>query len=342
QPIYEKLKLAVYDGDTGDIIEVIGSSEFTPGEVSNHNIVLDTEKFYHLKIKSVAVRGDAETESDFSSESVYAYSGNPVSDINETFDNIESLTPMYIKGKWSTTDIKAASLPNSFTDSPTGNYEPNTHDYFILPPMELTAEKSTISFDHIALIDTLVRFNTEGQPSYDYGEIAYSIDFGKTWKFLKWLNFNASENFIMGNIEASQWQSLAYNLSENVGDTVMFKFTFNSNDFRNGEGWFIDNITMDNRPSSVKHELTEMSKVFVSPNPVSSDALVSLKLPVDAVVKIELYNILGSKIESRDLGILNTGEHYIDFNLSTLANGIYYYKVSIGNYTKTVPVSVNR
>lgn len=342
EPFLDNLKIAFYDAKTNEKLDVVGSSEFILGEMSTHTLVIDTEKFYEINVKAVGVRGQVETESEYSLNKVIAYAGSPKTDINENFDNTAQMTPMYITNKWGITAAKAESAPNSFNDSPGSNYSSNSFEYFLLAPIVLSADKSTISFDHIALIDTTVRTDVNGRPTYDYGEIAYSKDFGKTWQFMKWFNSGASPDFIQNNLEASKWQNVAFNLSQNIGDTVLFRFALGSNDFRQAEGWFIDNISFDNRPSSVNVDLIEMTKFAVSPNPVKDVAVVSLMTATEADIRVELYDVLGNKIEVRNLGLLNQGHHYFNFNLNNLADGVYYFRVSLNNHIKTLPVTVAR
>jgi hypothetical protein len=342
EPLLDGLKVAVYNAETNELIETFGSSEFIAGEGASHTVTLETEKFYKLNIKTVAVRGTVETESDFSDNVVIAYAGVPKEDFNETYDEAQNRVPIYIEGKWGITTAKSSSAPNSFTDSPDGNYSADQNEYFILAPLVLSSGKSTISFDHIALIDTVVRQDINGNPAYDYGEIAYSLDFGATWKLLKWVNASTSENFILNNLEASQWQNLAFNLSEFNGDTVLFKFTLGSNNFRQTDGWYLDNILIDGRPSSVNYDLYESSIISVNPNPVQNIAKVSLRTAVDADLRIELFDVLGNKIISDNLGFITQGNYTFDYNMNELSNGMYYYRISIGNYTRTIPVSLTR
>lgn len=342
EPFLDGLKVAVYDASTNTLIETFGSSEFTAGNTASHTVALETNKFYDLNIKVVGVRGTVETESDFSATPVIAYAGTPKTELEETFDIPQARVPAYVKGKWNVTTSKSVSAPNSFTDSPDGNYSANANEFFILAPVILSSGKSTISFDHIALIDTLVRIDNQNVPRLDYGEIAYSEDFGQTWKLLKWVNKNSSEDFIINNLEASKWQNLAFNLSGNVGDTILFRFTLSSNDFRNTDGWYIDNIKIDDRPSSVNYNLEEMSLISVSPNPAKDFARVGIRTAVDSDIRIELFDVLGNKIISEFLPSQSAGELIKEYNLSDLANGMYFYRISTGNYFKTIPINVSK
>lgn len=211
-----------------------------------------------------------------------------------------------------------------------------------MPPVVLSSGKSTISFDHIALIDTVVRTDNNNNPQYDYGEIAYSNDFGDTWNMIKWVNVKSSPGFILNNLEDSDWQSLAFSLSDMVGDTVLFKFTLGSNDFRNNDGWYIDNILLDDRPSSVDYNKYDMTMISVNPNPIKNSARLAFKTLVNDNVTIELYDILGNRLLSQDLGMMQAGEYSYDYNFDEFASGMYIYKISIGNYIKTITVSVTK
>ncbi|MDT3739021.1 MAG: T9SS type A sorting domain-containing protein [Candidatus Kapabacteria bacterium] len=341
QPFLDNLKIAVYNAKNGTLIEKFGDSEFIAGGMSSHTVALDPDMFYEINVKAVGVRGSVETESD-TTQRVVAYAGVPKSEFDETFDIPQNRVPVFIKGGWATSTAKAASSPNSFTDSPTGNYPVQSFEYFIMAPVILSSGKSTLNFDHIALIDTTVRPDKNGNPSYDYGEISYSNDFGVTWKLLKWVNSSNSEYFFMGNLDASQWQELAFNLSSKTGDTVLFRFALGSNDFKVGDGWYLDNIRMNDKPSSVNYNQYDMTMISVSPNPVRSIAKVALKTAVDADIRIELYDVLGNKIIYDNKGILPQGDYFFDYDLKDLSEGMYYYRINIGNHSKMIPISVTR
>jgi hypothetical protein len=63
------------------------------------------------------------------------------------------------------------------------------------------------------------------------------------------------------------------------------------------------------------------------PNPFNSIVSLRYELPSTAVVHLEIYDILGRRMDLVDEGQLPAGPHQIDWNAGANASGIYYYRV---------------
>jgi len=70
------------------------------------------------------------------------------------------------------------------------------------------------------------------------------------------------------------------------------------------------------------------------PNPFNISTTIKFFIPEDGIVKLDLFNILGQKIESIYNSNLKTGIHKIGFNGSHLASGIYFYNVKWNDQNK--------
>jgi hypothetical protein len=57
-------------------------------------------------------------------------------------------------------------------------------------------------------------------------------------------------------------------------------------------------------------------------------------LPTQEDVKIKIYNLLGEEVFAQE-NKLSAGVHYLDLNLASLPNGIYFVKVQVGNKEQT-------
>ena len=333
QQFKDKLKLKVTDLDNNAVIESIDNSVITAGEMSSYLVKAPESEFYRISVQSVGVRLGVETDSDPSSELI-VYSGTPLNEIQEDFDGT-TIVPNYFTGEWQKTDEKAESMPYSLTDGPAGDYKTNTNTYIILAPVVISSGKSTFSLDHIALLNT---FSSSG--TSDIGEVAYSDDFGVTWKILKWVDAATSPNFISGDLENSKFDQLAFSMADYLGDTLLFRFRIQTNGLRNDEGWFIDNIVMDDRPNSVTETLEEMTIVSINPNPSNGIANLSVKLATNANLSYSVYNSLGELLFTIDNNMTNQGDYNFNLDLINQASGIYYVKVNINNVIKTIPLSI--
>ena len=72
---------------------------------------------------------------------------------------------------------------------------------------------------------------------------------------------------------------------------------------------------------------TEFSLEQNYPNPFNPTTSIQFSLPVDAQVKINIYNLVGEKVAEAASGNYAAGTHKINFNASTLTSGIYFYRL---------------
>ena len=76
------------------------------------------------------------------------------------------------------------------------------------------------------------------------------------------------------------------------------------------------------------------------PNPFNPTTTVKFQLPVDANVRIELFNSIGQKVSELLNSDLSGGVHEVSFEGSNLSSGIYYYTMNAvgkdgSNFTST-------
>ena len=64
------------------------------------------------------------------------------------------------------------------------------------------------------------------------------------------------------------------------------------------------------------------------PNPFNPSTTIKFQLPVDAKVKIELFNSIGQKVREILNSDLSGGVHEVNFEGSNLSSGIYYYTMN--------------
>jgi hypothetical protein len=71
------------------------------------------------------------------------------------------------------------------------------------------------------------------------------------------------------------------------------------------------------------------------PNPFNAQTRIAFDLPKDANVLVSVYNVAGQLVDKMDLGRLNAGEHSVVWDASSIASGVYFYKVVAGSNTET-------
>ena len=69
------------------------------------------------------------------------------------------------------------------------------------------------------------------------------------------------------------------------------------------------------------------------PNPFNPTTTIEFSLPVRSSVHLVLFNVLGQVVKEIVNGDYTAGTHRITLDASTLATGVYFYKLKAGQYT---------
>jgi hypothetical protein len=70
------------------------------------------------------------------------------------------------------------------------------------------------------------------------------------------------------------------------------------------------------------------------PNPFNPSTLISFKIPIEGVVNIRIYNLLGQEVVTVLNEFMSAGTYKVNFNASNLSSGVYFYKVSSGKFSQ--------
>lgn len=73
------------------------------------------------------------------------------------------------------------------------------------------------------------------------------------------------------------------------------------------------------------------SKVSVYPIPVNSDQRMEITSLLPSVATVQLLGINGNVALDVFIGYINAGKTNLSFDVSALSNGVYFYKVTLGN-----------
>ncbi len=71
------------------------------------------------------------------------------------------------------------------------------------------------------------------------------------------------------------------------------------------------------------------------PNPFNAVATIEFSIPTSGNVRLEIFNLLGQSMETLIDGRLDAGTHRISWNADDRASGIYFYKLSAGEFEET-------
>ena len=179
------------------------------------------------------------------------------------------------------TFTSASSVPNAIVTDLIDPYPVKSNSSFLITHQAgmgfWMGHTFTLSFDYAVDTDSL----------NDYGIIEFSPDNGSSWCNLMdnttncfWWNWsNNNPNFLTGS--SNGWSTAqafiifdAFNI--NQGDTVLFKFTFISdNTFDNKDGLMFDNIIIEDFHEGIDEYQLMDSKVY--PNPASTSILIEFE-----------------------------------------------------------------
>jgi len=78
------------------------------------------------------------------------------------------------------------------------------------------------------------------------------------------------------------------------------------------------------------------SKLFLNyPNPFNPSTSIKYELAEDAFVVLKVYDLLGKKVADLVDEKQNAGTYNVEWNASNFPSGIYYYKITTGNFSDT-------
>ena len=108
-------------------------------------------------------------------------------------------------------------------------------------------------------------------------------------------------------------------------------------ELESGEEITIDNIAIN--------KLLVLSGEFVSPieyaleqnypNPFNPSTIIKFSVPKEVQVKLSVFNILGEKVKELRNEMMKPGYYEVEFNASTLASGVYLYRIKAGDFIET-------
>ena len=83
-------------------------------------------------------------------------------------------------------------------------------------------------------------------------------------------------------------------------------------------------------------------ELSVSPSPASEKAKVSYSMKESAEVTLQVFNEVGQTVLKNEMGKQSAGDYSSDIDLSKVAKGIYYLRLTTGNASHTVKFSVSK
>jgi len=70
------------------------------------------------------------------------------------------------------------------------------------------------------------------------------------------------------------------------------------------------------------------------PNPFNPSTKIRFDIPKQGLTKITVFDILGREVTTLANEVLNAGKYEVDFNASAYSSGLYFYRITSGDYTE--------
>lgn len=250
----------------------------------------------------------------------------PVGSGNIIFlDSAENGTSKWtISGGWGITSSQSYSPSNSFADSPTGNYTSSTNRTLTLTTaLNISATPVLmLSYYYKHTIDTL-----------DNAYIDISSNNGATWESVKFYNKTVSA-----------WTKEVLDISNYAEGTTQLKIRFSmvSNGTIVSDGIYIDNIKLvgyNATPTDISTGSNGIPEKFSLsqnyPNPFNPKTVINYEIAKAGNVDLKVFDMLGKEIITLVSEIKNPGSYSVSFDASTLSSGLYYYKITSGDFSDT-------
>ncbi len=180
-------------------------------------------------------------------------------------------------------------------------------------------------YPSITTSNSMVHVVWTGGPGFDPSEIYYkrSINLGVSWEpDVRLTVDSAASTFpsvcVSGNYTHVVWQN-----ELEFGNNCEIFYARNPTGNVNG----IMNI------SSEVPEGFSLSQNY--PNPFNPMTKLKFQLPNNSFVKLAVFDMPGKEIETLVNEYLQAGTYVYEWNALTLPSGVYFYKLTSGNYTET-------
>jgi hypothetical protein len=171
------------------------------------------------------------------------------------------------------------------------------------------------------------------EANYDFGYVEVSSNNGSTWQTVSActgvnLTWTQQSIDITDYVNASTQLKIRFRLFSDAGQT--------------SNGWWVDDINLTNyciNPSGIRNLNNDIPKTFALeqnyPNPFNPSTHIKFQLPRAEFVTITIFDMLGKKVETLVSERKNAGYYDVSFDGTSLASGMYFYKIEAGNFTDT-------
>ncbi|MBK6536453.1 MAG: T9SS type A sorting domain-containing protein [Ignavibacteria bacterium] len=123
-------------------------------------------------------------------------------------------------------------------------------------------------------------------------------------------------------------------MSESKFKTKVFSFDGKKNiELVNSDNNSIEGVTGKLTNESITNIPTEFALGQNYPNPFNPSTTINYELPASNFVTLKIYDLVGKEVMTLVNEKLDAGRYSATFNGSNLASGMYFYKITAGEFT---------
>jgi hypothetical protein len=104
-------------------------------------------------------------------------------------------------------------------------------------------------------------------------------------------------------------------------------------------GWILTGSFLEGDLADVPSEFALLTNY---PNPFNASTVISYQLPTTSHVKLEIYNISGRKVATVVDGQQEAGYRSVTWDASDVSSGVYFYKLTAGDFTEVKRMTLLR
>lgn len=261
-------------------------------------------------------------------------------------DNAESGITNWTRGgnqlQWDTSFCDSWSGSKSFADSRYGNTKNSTTNQFTTTnPISLT---NTVN----PRLEFFAKWALERTTTsvFDYARIQISTDNGSTWTSLpgKYTVTGGGQPSYSG---IQTWVKESINLNAYKNLNVKFRFTMYTDSGEPGDGFYYDDFKVVDYSSTateisgISNEIPTRFNLYQNfPNPFNPVTSIKFDVAKSSFVKLVIFDILGREVETLVNNEMQPGTYSINWNAVSLNSGIYFVKITAGDYSEIKRVAL--
>ncbi len=266
--------------------------------------------------------------------------------VSQTYSGTNSINRYYEINPANNVNLNAKLVFNYLNDELNGITENNlvlfkqtNPDVWVAQSSTLDAVNNTLTLEGIS---SFSKWTAADNSAFPVELTSLTASYTKNNVMLKWLTATEINNYgfeIQKSENGEEFTKIGFVEGHGNSNSTNV-YTFIDNNVSPGNYFYrlkqLDNNGNFSVSERIAVEIPFLPKEFALyqnyPNPFNPVTKIKYSIPVEGLVNIAIFNMLGEKV----MQLVNTntkaGNYEIDFNGSTFSSGVYFYKIESGNF----------